>query len=282
MPREVVSINTSHYRPDQERYVYRLPTTVNLEKATLSLHSFSMYNSTFNISEQLGNNRITFTWIDDVVYNYKIDDGYYSIENLSLWVQSKFIQDSLYVSSSDSSTQTFFVRFLSDSIRYGSQIDIFPVPTASVAAQLGYVKPASATWSFPSQAKMPKLVINEKLRKFFGFVSKTEFGFESGTAITRTYLSDSCPQISPTFSIVLACNLIVSSYNQVANAFCQIPINKSFGSLIEFQSSTDQRVAIRSGLYSEISIQLLNQNYERLQHVDKDASIFLIIETPDK
>jgi hypothetical protein len=102
MPREVVSINTSHYRPDQERYVYRLSTTVNLDKATLSLHSFSMYNSTFNISQQLGNNKLTFTWIDDTVYDYTIEDGYFSIENLSLWLQARMIQDNLYVSSADS------------------------------------------------------------------------------------------------------------------------------------------------------------------------------------
>jgi len=68
----------------------------------LSLYSFSMYNSFYNISQaQYGNSNITFTWFDGSVYNWVIPDGYYSLSDLNLWLQQQFILNKLYCVNSN-------------------------------------------------------------------------------------------------------------------------------------------------------------------------------------
>ena len=82
MPRDIISINTTHY-VGNNMYRLKLPKAVQFKKGDkLSLYSFSMYNSFYNISaSQYGNSNITFTWFNGTVYNWVIprcaveDDG---------------------------------------------------------------------------------------------------------------------------------------------------------------------------------------------------------------
>ena len=278
MPRDIIAINTTHYQ-GSNRYTLKLPHAIKLENAKLSLYSFSMYNSTYNISQDLGNNLITFQWFDGTIYNWTVPDGYYSVDDANSWLIGKFIENNLYVENSSKTQNTYFVRFQTNSVLYKNQIDVFYVPSQTEATTLGYLRPSSATWNFPSQRQMVQLTINDNLKKYFGMKTRTLFGNE--TIVTNySYLSEIAPVISPVFSIYLSCNLVVSSYNNVANVFAQFPINVSYGSLIQYNSVQDARIDIRSGIYNEISVQLWDQNYKPLQFSDTEFTLFLIIETP--
>jgi len=85
MPRDIISINTTNY-VSNNMYRVKLPKAVEFKKNDkLSLYSFPMYNSFYNISaSQYGNTQITFTWFDNTIYNWVIPVGYYSLENLNL------------------------------------------------------------------------------------------------------------------------------------------------------------------------------------------------------
>lgn len=278
MPRDIIAINTTHYQ-GSNRYTLKLPHAIKLENAKLSLYSFSMYNSTYNISQDLGNNLITFQWFDGTIYNWTIPDGYYSVDDANSWLIGKFIENNLYVENSSKTQNTYFVRFQTNSVLYKNQIDVFYVPSQTEATTLGYLRPSGATWNFPNQRQMVQLTINDNLKKYFGMKTRTLFGNE--TIVTNySYLSEIAPVISPVFSIYLSCNLVVSSYNNVANVFAQFPINVSYGSLIQYNSVQDARIDIRSGIYNEISVQLWDQNYKPLQFSDTEFTLFLIIETP--
>ena len=278
MPRDIIAINTTHYQ-GSNRYTLKLPHAIKLENAKLSLYSFSMYNSTYNISQDLGNNLITFQWFDGTIYNWTIPDGYYSVDDANSWLIGKFIENNLYVENSSKTQNTYFVRFQTNSVLYKNQIDVFYVPSQTEATTLGYLRPSSATWNFPNQRQMVQLTINDNLKKYFGMKTRTLFGNET-TITNYSYLSEIAPVISPVFSIYLSCNLVVSSYNNVANVFAQFPINVSYGSLIQYNSVQDARIDIRSGIYNEISVQLWDQNYKPLQFSDTEFTLFLIIETP--
>jgi hypothetical protein len=278
MPRDIIAINTTHYQ-GSNRYTLKLPHAIKLENAKLSLYSFSMYNSTYNISQDLGNNLITFQWFDGTIYNWTIPDGYYSVDDANSWLIGKFIENNLYVENSSKTQNTYFVRFQTNSVLYKNQIDVFYVPSQTEATTLGYLRPSGATWNFPNQRQMVQLTINDNLKKYFGMKTRTLFGNET-TITNYSYLSEIAPVISPVFSIYLSCNLVVSSYNNVANVFAQFPINVSYGSLIQYNSVQDARIDIRSGIYNEISVQLWDQNYKPLQFSDTEFTLFLIIETP--
>ena len=80
--REQILINSVNY-VTPNRYVYKFPRPVRFNKnSKVSLYSFSMYNSTYNISSALNNYTFSVIWINNITYNFIIPDGYYSYTDL--------------------------------------------------------------------------------------------------------------------------------------------------------------------------------------------------------
>jgi hypothetical protein len=278
MPRDIISINSTHY-VGNNLYRLKLPKAVEFKKGDkLSLYSFSMYNSFYNISaSQYQNTNITFTWFDGTVYNWNIESGYYSVPDLNLWLQQQFILNKLYCVNSNNSQNIYFVQFQTNSVLYKTQIDVYFMPSSANATLYGYQKPEGATWNFPSVNTMVRITINDNLKTYFG-TSQTTFGNIS-PAQNMNYLSDVCPSISRVFSIYLGCNLITSDYNQIGKLFSQFPISASYGNLIKIESPIDALISIKEGIYSEITITLWDQNNSPLVFTDSEMTLFLIIET---
>jgi hypothetical protein len=278
MPRDIISINTTHYIGNN-MYRLKLPQAVQFKKSdTLSLYSFSMYNSFYNISaSQYQNTQITFTWFDGTIYNWLIPDGYYSLSDLNLWLQQQFIINKLYCVNSNNSQNIYFVTFQTNSVLYIAQIDVYFMPSSANATLYGYQKRSGATWNFPGSNLMNKITINSNLKSYFG-TTQTTFG-EITPAQNMNYLSNICPTVSPVFSIFLGCNLVVSNYNQIANLFAQFPISASYGNLIKIESSIDALISIKEGIYSEIIITLWDQENRPLIFIDNELTLFLIVQT---
>ena len=279
MPRDIISINTTHY-VGNNMYRLKLPKSVQFKKGDkLSLYSFSMYNSFYNISaSQYGNTQITFTWFDGTIYNWTIPDGYYSLSDLNLWLQQQFILNKLYCVNSNNSQNIYFVQFQTNSVLYKAQIDVYFMPSSANATLYGYQKPSGATWNFPASNLMNKITINSNLKSYFGFSTQTTFG-EITPSQNMNYLSDITPTISPVFSIYIGCNLIVSEFNQIANLFSQFPISAAYGNLIKIESTIDSQISIKEGIYSDIIITLWTQENDPLIINDNDLTIMLIIQT---
>ena len=281
MVRDILSMNTTHY-VSNNMYRLKLPKSVQFKKGDkLSLSSFSMYNSFYNISaSQYGNTSITFTWFDNTVYNWTIPDGYYSLSDLNLWLQQQFILNNLYCVNSNNSQNIYFVVFQTNSVLYKAQIDVYYMPSATNASLYGYQIPSGATWSFPASNTMVKLTINQNLQSYFGITNYTTFGTITPVQ-NMHYLSNTCPIVSPVFSIFLGCNLIVSDFNQIGNLFSQFPISASYGNLMKIESSLDAQISIKEGIYSEIVITLWDQNNKPLVFQDPEMTLFLIIQISD-
>ena len=152
------------------------------------------------------------------------------------------------------------------------------MPSSANATLYGYQKPEGSSWNFPSQNTMVQITINQNLKTYFGFSSQTTFGNIS-PAENKNYLSDVCPSISRVFSIYLGCNLITSDFNQIGNLFSQFPISASYGNLIKIESPIDALISIKEGIYNDITVSLWDQENKPLQFIDKDLTLFLIVET---
>ena len=280
MPRDIISINTTHY-VSNNMYRLKLPKAVQFKKGDkLSLYSFSMYNSFYNISaSQYGNSNITFTWFNGTVYNWVIPDGYYSLSDLNLWLQQQFIINKLYCTNANNSQNIYFVQFQTNSVLYKAQIDVYFMPSATNAVLYGYQIPVGASWSFPAINTMATLTINQNLKSYFG-TTQTTFGIITPVQ-NMNYLSDICPTISPVFSIYLGCNLIVSEFNQIGNLFSQFPISAAYGNLIKIESTIDSQITIKEGIYSDIVITLWDQDNRPLIFIDNELTLFLIISSID-
>jgi hypothetical protein len=278
MPRDIISINSTHYIGNN-LYRLKLPKAVEFKKGDkLSLYSFSMYNSFYNISQiQYQNTNITFTWFDNTIYNWTIPDGYYSLSDLNLWLQQQFILNKLYCVNSNNSQNIYFTVFQTNSVLYKAQIDVYFMPSSANATLYGYQVAPGATWTFPATNTMVRITINDNLKTYFGFSTQTTFGIIT-PAQNMNYLSDVCPSISRVFSIYLGCNLIVSEFNQIGNLFAQFPISASYGNLIKIESQ-DALISIKEGIYSEILITLWDQENRPLIFIDTELTLFLIIQS---
>lgn len=282
MPRtEIITINSTHFKQGNV-YEYDLQTGHHFpEGSTVNLHSLFLYNSTYNISSELGNNTMSIEWMDGSVLNLVIPDGYYSVDDLNEYLKNEMFNADMYGTRSNGQELLTYIRFVTNPIQYKNQILIYYVPTSSEASSLSISKPSTASWNFPATRKLPKLTINPNLRKYFGMSTRTIFGNETDQTRNYDYLSDVTPTISDTFAIVVACNLVSNSYNSVNEVIGQIPINKSFGSLLEYiNTSGNGKLNIATRNVSKIIVRLFNQNLQALEFKDKDFLCSLLIEIP--
>lgn len=280
MPRSTILINKSHY-VGGNKFTMNFPTNFvvdNFSKTTISVLSFSMYNSTYNISRSLGNNLIKFTWIDNTVYNWTIEDGYYSVDDLNTWLQSKFILNKLYCTSTDKSSNVYFAQFLTNPTGYKNEIDIIYVPSLSEVATSGMIRASGASWNFPNERKLPKLEINPGLKAYFGMSTRVVFGDETDQTILYQYLSDVTPTISPVFVYMVTCNLVHNDFSLEPGLLSQYPIKVGFGSLIVYEASFDTQITVFPGSYKHITIELKDQNGMPLQFRDSDFSMTILID----
>jgi hypothetical protein len=278
--RELILINSSHYQGNNT-FSYRFPHPINMKKGCkLSLFSYSGYNSTFNISKALGNNTYTVTWLNLPAQTFTMPDGYYSLSDINNNIQFNLLSNLLYFKTSAGPVYPISVQ--QNSVQYSSQINIAYIPTASQATSLGYSVPSGASWSFPSSAQTPQLTICAGLQSILGFQGGQSVFPQTVQSSTQQFLSTNLPILSPTYTYIMTCNMINSNFSNVPTLFQQIPINVSYGSLLNFINPQPQQIDIREGFYSSLDLQFWNQNMAPLQFKDYEMTITLNIDIPDQ
>ena len=214
--------------------------------------------------------------LNNAVYNWTIPDGYYSISDLNYWLQSQFIINKLYATIT--SGNVYFYDMVQNSVRYSVQVDSYYIPTSANATTLGYTPAVGSAWSWPSSNQTPQLTWNSTFGALIGQLGIT---FPSAIQATnQSTLSTITPIISPVNSYVLTCNLINSKYSLPSNTFFTVPITGSIGSLISYNASSVVMNSIAPNIYSNILIQLYDQNWNQLQLQDKEIVITLCIDEP--
>lgn len=277
MTRDLILINSSHY-VGNNKYSFKFPqaTTFN-NNSTISLHSLSIYNSTYNITLAFGNNTFSIIWLG-TTYNFVMPDGYYSVSDIDYYIKQQMILNGLYCTTSNNTQNVYFISLRNNEVRYKCELSVYYIPTQAEATTNSFTKASNATWNFPVSSTTPQLILCSGLSRVLGF---TQLIFPlTITNTNQTFLSTIAPQISPIYSYLITCNLCYSKFNNVNDVFTQIPITKEFGSLIEINANNEQKTQINNGIYNEVSIQLWTQNYDILPFNDIDMTMILIIESP--
>lgn len=274
-----VQINTTHY-VGNGRYRLLLPSTTDFTKnhAKVSVFQYSIYNSTYNITQSLQNNYFDIVWIDGTTKRFYIPDGYYDFDSLNDILRYFMVQQKWYLQNTTNSSQVlYFISFVANAIKYAGQIDILYVPTSLS----GYSLPSSVNWSMPISPKYPQIILCDGLRKLFGFKSQTTFPLSQtpNPLQNLSFLSDTYPVLSPIFCYVLTCNLLNNSINHVPSILCQIPLTESFGKLIHNTNPSSIMLNICPGRYNFIEIQIFDQNLNPLTTlIDPELTLSLNIE----
>ena len=274
-----IVLNSSNYNPNYSTPTYELsfPSEINASGQTdydIAIQSVSVFNNSFNISANQNNNTFSISWLG-TTYNGTIPDGYYSVSDLNYTIQNFCIANNLYLINTSNNKNSYYVEVLANSIYYKLQLNTFLIPTSTQAAALSLVKPAGATWSFPTTATTPTLTFGAKLGQYFGLPAGT-YPATPQTTQNTTY-STITPIVQTVNSYIFTCNIINSPYSKPNNYFFSLPINTPYGSQINYTNSQMCWIPINKGIYKTLQIQILDQNFNYIKWNDNEIVLTLLV-----
>jgi hypothetical protein len=253
-----------------------------------------MYNSTFNITDKLGNNTFKITWINGDVENIVIEDGCYEVEDLNQYLQKVMYKRGWYVVNTESVQNEFFISVQVNASKYKVELTTYTVPSQEKAILLKYILPPDADWNFlnridgANRNKQPIIELSDGLALFLGFETKRIFGngnddndpnVSNWAVIPITFFSDTAPNVKPVFAYLVSCNLLENDLNLVDGLLSQLVVQGSIGSQMSDSSTNKEQLTCKSGVFSFIEIRMWSQDFEVLDYLDKNLSMTLLIET---
>jgi hypothetical protein len=275
--RESIFLGPQHFEPGTNIFRYRFNgRSIDFSKAKISLDSLSMYNQTFNITEEYKNNRWSLVFLG-TRYDFIIDDGYYSVEDLNYRMQYSMLSAKLYVNTTNSNAPFYFVSVVTNSVKYSSNIALVPIFTSAQASGK-YTIPVDATWTWPSSPVTVQLILSPGLGKTLGFVQNLTIPQQVGSA-NILQNSDVAPMLSVVDTYIVRCNLLNSSVSAVGDIIAQVPLSGvEIGRQAVIQATSFKALRINPGTYSEVVIRFCDANLNPLFIRDPSIHITLIVE----
>lgn len=186
-------------------YQYKFPGgNVNFQKGDrLALASVQMYYSTFNLTRLLQNYQFQYVWIDGRTITVNMPDGFYSISDISNYLQFVMFQQGHYLTDFNG-TIYYFMNLTVNSSTYQININTYPINTTlypPASYKLGTPTSAVITtstptvtvpWSIPVSAIVPMFVVLDNNFKQIigynaGFYPQGQSGYS--TTVPTTSLS---------------------------------------------------------------------------------------------
>jgi len=293
-----IIINSSNYvKGSGNRFVYNLTTRPDLTGYYVSLVEATMYNCTFNITATFGNNQfyLSFPSNSGTLYATNngtpssqqtpviIQDGYYSIQDLSAYIDNICQLNGIYCTSNTSAnTNVYFIDLVENPTQYAVNINLFQLSTNS-------------DYSLPS---------NSRLQLNGGYLSITFMnglgaivGFPDNVAITGTtttptpqpiispyqgltFTSPLSPNVNVIDSYVMGLNIVNNQLNVDKSIFYSIPLVTGIGGLLAVSPKNDISQKCNSQSYDSIVVTFYDQNLRPLNLLDSQISIILSLTLP--
>ena len=264
----MISLNKQNYDANTGIFTYKFSSEQDLTNAQVAFVNASLYNSFFNVSTRYDNNVIFFTFPYNnstgmpVTFSWTIPDGYYSIDELSLWLNNQCLLYGFYATDSNTSTPLFFLFLSSNTNTYSGQISYYLVQQNSTLtlspgvpmAALNNINIWSSTginlnsWSFPtsSQSTLTPLITWR--------TTKTPDTYTFGDLLGFYPIPSNFPSSVPEFtgSIVKSATAIIKG-SIFPNSSCQFDGWIDYGILTVYQilSGTIQIGQVLQGQFIE-------------------------------
>jgi hypothetical protein len=303
-----IIINSSNITNDlNSKFEYDFPRDVKFGKDDkLAISHLNVYYSWFNISEEYNNNKFSYKWWDmagDLVDIFDVDipSGMYSVNSLYEYLQKIMVQNGHFLASTDGKSYYYFIELLTNSTYYSiefrlssvGQIMDFKNGNGSTNFQSANpaVVAAPTTWTVPANGyETPQIIIpsNSNFGKLIGFKPQTIQETSPDQTVNKQYsfLNDLVPNMNPSSSFIVTCNLIDNSDFSIPNDILYsftIPNNVGFGDLITL--NTDLVYSkIKQGSYKKIVLTIKDQDFNDMKIIDSNMLIVLSVlrETVEK
>jgi hypothetical protein len=303
-------LNSTNILPNtnNSNLVFRFPTSVILEAGQkLALTSFSMYNSTFNITAENQNNSLEYVWFNGITYTITFPDGFYDIVAINNFIHSVMLTNGHYLIQTSNNYYVYFLTITTNSTYYSVELNSFGL-NQQLATARGWTLPPNPTWVIPTittQYIYPMFnILSNNFTNIIGLgagyyplgtaqatittngtttwtqptTATAPYGQTSVVSFDSTFV----PQVSPVASYTITCSLINNKYS-VPNSLLYsfgIPQTATFGSYFTIQPPQMSFIDILAGTYSEFLIQILDQNLRAVNIQDPQIVILLNISDP--
>jgi len=296
---------------DNNRFVYNLPGSKNLEGAEIALVDLFMYYSWQNLNSQpLQNNILSIVWpamtsgdgqttTPQTQIPITIPDGLYEISDINSYLQQWCITNNYYLLNASTGEYVYFFQLQTNVTRYACQANSFAIPdlnTGLTGFPVGYSQPsggfansvytpigASGGLSTVSN-QAPGWYFNKNFNDLVGFVGDTNFpsegvftttaGFPTGNA---SIISSSAPNVQPNNVIYLNCNLVSNTYSSPSTFLYPVPAKSSIGALLSIEPPEFAWNKLMPGQASQIIMTFTTASGAPIKLQDPNVLITLII-----
>jgi len=273
-------------------FKYDFPNSVQLIDHEVALISASMYYSWNNISSFLENRTFQYQYVDgsDVLQTVTVtlDEGLYEISDINKALQFSMINEGLYLTNNETDENVYYLEFVINTVRNSVDINTYAVPTSLPA---GFTAPSN--WvGYPSTTYNPNLIIpsTSKFNEIIGYASGFSTGLNTGNNTTLSFSSSVSPNVQPNSNLLVDVGAFTDNkFSNPAGVIASIVPSVSVGSLINVKPPEYVYSPIKNGIYSSITVRLLNAFTLQPQQIE-DPSIVIILgirkkysfEMPDK
>ena len=273
-------------------FKYDFPNSVQLIDHEVALISASMYYSWNNISSFLENRTFQYQYVNgsDVLQTVTVtlDEGLYEISDINKALQFSMINEGLYLTNNETDENVYYLEFVINTVRNSVDINTYAVPT-SLPAKFT----APSNWvGYPTTTYNPNLIIpaTSKFNEIIGYASGFSTGLNTGNNTTLSFSSSVSPNVQPNSNLLVDVGAFTDNrFSNPAGVIASIVPSVSVGALINIQPSEYVYSPIKNGIYSSITVRLLNAFTLQPQQIE-DPSIVIILgirkkysfEMPDK
>ena len=225
-----------------------------------------------NITAAYYNNRLAVQFLGATLA-LTLPDGIYTVASLSTFLQQQMAAQGWYLQSTTGGAPMYFIALSNNAAFSEVELDITPVPTSAPA---GFQQPPNATWSYPSTAQCPQLVVpapttNLLTGQPYATSMSAFLGYPAGSYPATPQAGQfstlgSTPALNPVRCVQVSCQH-VSNLQQANNSqqlFSFVPTT-SYGSVQDDAVKVQRWSPIQSGTFQTLSLSFSDQNNQPLQ-----------------
>lgn len=286
--------------------IYRFPVNANFKDNYVAVSSLTMFYSWFNISASLGNNKLSFNWVNAnntnayTTYTVSIPDGLYEIESINnylKWVmfnapslttnQISPVPASPFYLINGSGDQVYYFELVVNVNSYGIQLNTYNVP-AFGALPSGFTNPGNTL--LPTQTFNPVVTFTAKFNDLVGFTAgfataqnqnnstpnpATTSAYKIGS--TLSYLSSKSPQIQPNSTLLLTMSNIENPWSSPSSVLYAVTPSVAISKAIIEKPPEYSWQKLTDGNYSQLRLQFTAADGSSIAIRDPNICILLVI-----
>lgn len=264
------NFNTRAYNTKNNELRLKLPLPATLTGKEVALGQCLIYYSWRNITSAFGNNYGVSYTLNGTTYNITIPDGYYSVADISGYIQNVMKTNGHYLVDQNGDN-VYYISLAENAVYYAVTLTCTKIPSSLPS---GWSNPAS----LPLNSTTPYFnITNQGFGDLIGFTA----GVYPSTAIAGTSVSlnsTKTPTISPVSTVNVCCNLVNNyQFNTYPDVVYSFNSTVEYGSQIVISPQNVFYFPVVGNKFEEIVVTFRDQDNRDLQILDTNITVTLVL-----